>query len=181
MKKETKEKIIENAGEITWTILGIIARIPEALVGSFIDQREISNHFSGSQEFLADRLVDHLRNLKQRGYIEIEKTDARTSVRLTTKGRIKNLENPNNTESDGRFRIISYDIPEYLRFKRQQLCRSIRRIGYRQLQKSLWVCKYNKADEIDFVLDELDVRSYVAYFVIDISNVSDHIKKLLSR
>ena len=179
MKKETKEKIILEAGEITWTIIGVIARIPEALLGSFTDAKSIGNNIPQSHEFLADRLIDHLRNLKNSGYIELRKTDSNFSVKLTTKGKIKNLESPTNLESDGRVRIISYDIPETIAKKRHQFCRSLRRIGYRKLQKSLWVCKYNKADEIDLIIDELDIGDYVSYFIAETSNVDRHIAKIL--
>lgn len=180
MKKESKEKIKEQIGEITWGILGAIARIPEALVGSFIDHRELNNNFSGGQEFLSDKLIDHLRNLKRRGYVEIKKeNNGSYSVRLTTKGKIKNLENPNNKESDGKLRIISYDIPESESTKRQHFYRIIRRIGYRQLQKSLWICQYNKADEIDLVIDELGLRPFVAYFIVYKNNIEKHISQLL--
>lgn len=175
MKKETKEKV----GEITWEILETITRIPEALIGSFVDHRSFKGLFPNSKEFLSDKLLDHLRNLKRRGYVELKKINGSTSVRLTTKGKIKNLENPNNTKSDGRIRIISYDIPESECRKRQQFCRVIRRIGFLQLQKSLWICQFNKADEIDLVIDELGLRPFIAYFVVYKSNVVDHVKNLL--
>ena len=167
-------------GEITWTIIGIIARIPESLVGSFIDSRSINERFSEGHEYLSDKLIGHLRNLRDRGYVELKKSDNSYSVRLTTKGKIKNLENPHNKNADGRIRVISYDIPETLAKSRHQFCRSIRRIGYKKLQKSLWVCKYNKADEIDLVINELGIRDYVSYFITSESNVDDHIKKLLA-
>ncbi|MCX6810467.1 MAG: hypothetical protein NTY30_01865 [Candidatus Berkelbacteria bacterium] len=171
--KETLNKIGQVSGEITWTILSIIARIPEALLGSFIDHKNIDGH-----GFLADQLIDNLRSMDKRGYIELKKIDGSYSVRLTTRGKIKNLENPKNSESDGKIRIISYDIPEEHCKRRHQFCRTLRRIGYKKLQKSLWVCRFNKADEIDLVVDELGIREYVSYFIVDKSNVDDHIKKL---
>jgi len=179
MKKEIKEKIKTEAGEITWTILGVIARIPEALLGSFIDTRMVRDKIPQSHDFLAEKLINHLRNLRRRGYVEIKRINNSYSVHLTVKGKIKNLENPKNTMSDGRARIISYDIPETMAKKRHQFCRSLRRIGYKKLQRSLWVCKYNKADEIDLIIDDLEIRDYVSYFVADKSNIDSHINKIL--
>lgn len=177
MKKATKEKF----AEITFTILEIIARTPEALAGAFLDHKSLNRRFGGEREFLSDRLIQHLRNLSRRGYIETKIINGSNSVRLTTKGKIKNLENPKNKKSDGRLRIISYDIPEDFKTKRQQLCRTLRRIGFHQLQKSLWVCRYIKADEIDLVIDELKIRKYVAYFIIAKSNIDDYISRILKK
>lgn len=175
MKKKSKEIL----GEVTWTLIGIIARTPEALADAFLSQKSLSKHLTEDSEFLSDKLIHHLRNLGRRGYLEIEDIDGSTSVRLTTKGKIKNIENPNNLETDGQMRLVSYDIPEKLKSKRQQFCRFLRRIGFKQLQKSLWVCQYIKADEIDLVIDELEIRKFVGYFVIDRSNLDQHIAKLL--
>ena len=175
MKRSTKIKF----AEITFTILDIITRTPEALTGAFLDSKSINRRLSGEKEFLNDRLIQHLRNLTQRGYIETKIINSSTSVRLTTKGKIKNLENPKNKKTDNRLRIISYDIPEDIRAKRQQLCRSLRRIGFRQLQKSLWVCRYIKADEIDLIIEELELRKYVAYFIIAKSNIDEFISGML--
>lgn len=175
MKKETK-KI---AGEITYAILEIIARTPEALIGAFLDHKSLNSRFVGEREYISDKLLHHLWNLKRSGYIETKTIDGSTSVRLTVKGKIKNLEGPSNRKPDGRLRIISYDIPEKYKIKRHRLCRSLRRIGYKKLQKSLWICKYAKAEEIDLILDELGIQKYVAYFVISKSNIEEHIKNLL--
>jgi len=119
-----------------------------------------------------------LRNLKRSGYIEIKTTDSFSSVRLTTKGKIKHLENSSDKETDGRLRIISFDIPEDINKTRRQFCRSIKRVGFRRLQKSLWVCPYIKADEIDLIIDELNIKKFVAYFIVEKSNVEKQIEKM---
>ncbi|MEI6144699.1 MAG: hypothetical protein WCP91_03830, partial [Candidatus Berkelbacteria bacterium] len=81
MKKKTNSKKSSRAkeisGEITWAILIIIARIPEALLGSFVDSKSFGGH-----ELLADQLINNLRSMKQRGYIELKKINDSYSVRL---------------------------------------------------------------------------------------------------
>ncbi|MCX6810663.1 MAG: hypothetical protein NTY30_02935 [Candidatus Berkelbacteria bacterium] len=167
-------------GEITWTLINIIARVPKALLGSFLNSKSLDNNLNGN-EFLADKLIDHLKNLKRSGYIELnKKTDGSYDIKLTTKGKIKDLETSRDDREDGKIRIISYDIPETMASKRRQFCRSIRRIGFKKMQKSLWICKLIKADEIDLIIDELKLRDYIAYFVCSKSNAEPHINKLLS-
>ncbi|MCX6812570.1 MAG: hypothetical protein NTW79_03035 [Candidatus Berkelbacteria bacterium] len=177
MKKETKQAF----GEITWTILAAIARTPEAIIGGFLDQEGLKRQMESGEDFLGDKFIQYLRNLKRTGYIEIKEQNCNLSVRLTVKGKIKNLESPKNLEVDGRLRIISYDIPENYNIKRRQFCRSLKRIGFKQLQKSLWVCQYIKADEIDLIIDELEIREYVAYFIIAKSNIEEHLDNLFRK
>lgn len=175
--KKRKKKI--EWGKIAWTLLEIIARTPESIASAFLDRRSIYNSFSNDEEFLSDQLMQYLRNLKREGYIETKKMKDSVGIRLTIKGKIKNLEHSSNRISDGRIRVISYDIPEKYKYKRQLFCRLIRRIGFKRLQKSLWVCSYIKADQIDIVIDDLGLRKYIAYFIIEKSNVDDFIGKLL--
>ncbi len=180
MNKNNQNKNI-NFGKITWTILEIIARTPEGIVSAFLDQKSIYDCFTEKDEFLSDRFMRYLRNLKQRGYIETKKINKTTCIKLTIKGKIKNLEHSPDRTTDGRLRVLSYDIPEKIKYKRQQFCRLIRRIGFKQLQKSLWVCPYIKADQIDIVVEELILRKYIAYFIIDRSNVDDYINRLFKK
>ena len=85
------------------------------------------------------------------------------------------LENDENCNSDGRWRIISFDIPENIRNKRNSFRRIIKRIGFKQIQKSLWICPYNKADQIEFVVDELKINQYVAYFIVEKTDINDYL------
>ena len=169
-----------NFGEITWTLIGIIARIPEAFLGSFINSKSLNKHLRGN-DYISDRLIENLRNLKRSGYIEMNKIhDGSFDIKITTKGKIKDLETSDDKREDGNIRIISYDIPETLANKRRQFCRSIRRIGFKKMQKSLWVCKLTKADEIDLIIKELGLNNYIAYFVASKSNADEYINKLLN-
>ncbi|MEM6997918.1 MAG: hypothetical protein AAF413_03335 [Patescibacteria group bacterium] len=44
---------------------------------------------------------------------------------------------------DGKWRIISYDIPESDRMLRNAVRRLIKDLGMKQLQRSIWVCPYD--------------------------------------
>lgn len=169
----------EKAVNITWEIIAAIARTPEAVTNAFVNQKSLKEYIVGERQFLSDQLINNLRSLQRRGYIEIKNVDGSASIRLTTKGKIKNLENPKNDVVDGKLRLISYDIPERKNSQRRQLRQSLRRIGYKQLQKSLWVCKYAKADEIDLILSELKLEKYVAYFIVEKNNIPIHLESLL--
>lgn len=173
-----KNKFKSKLSELSWAILEIVARSPEAIINGFIDHKSLGKYLRGQEEFLADKLLYKLRHLKKQGYVETDRNGGLTSVKISIKGKIKNIENPLDNRLDGKIRAVSYDIPEVHNNKRKQFCRSLKRIGYIQLQKSLWVCKYCKAEEIDLLIDDLGLNDYVVYFVIEKSNIGQHLKKI---
>lgn len=116
---------------------------------------------------------NNLKSIEKRGYIKIDRES--NSIELTAKGKIKLLEDSSEKISDGKWRMLSWDIPENLKIKRQQLCRSIRRIGYKQIQKSLWACPFAKADQVDLIINELGLNKYVAYLRVDKTDIEEHL------
>ncbi|MFA5158379.1 MAG: hypothetical protein WC451_04330 [Patescibacteria group bacterium] len=76
--------------------------------------------------------------------------------------------------------MLSWDIPEQLKTKRQQFCRAIKRIGYKQVQKSLWACPYAKADQVNLVIDEFGLTKYVAYLQVDRTDIENHLKMMFN-
>lgn len=175
MKKSTKRKIKRKFGEITIDLLEFIARIPTGVVNSFLDQRSLYYSIPKDDSIL-DNFFNHIRNLHSRGYIEIQKDGKNTSIRLTNKGKIKKLESMKTRIPDGKWRILSFDIPQKMKKIRDQFRRSIKRLGFKQVQQSLWVSPFINADEIDLIIDELKIRQFVAYFVIDKSDIQEHLE-----
>lgn len=164
-------------GEITLTLLDIICSVPDALVGSFLDQKSILQKMEYTGEYKS-QLVNYINGLIQSGYLEPKNRDGIKSVRLTKKGLIKHIENSNDCSTDGKWRFISFDIPEDLSRSRDQFRRSIKRIGFRQVQRSLWVSPYKKADQIDIIINELKIRKYVAYIISDNTDIDNHLNRL---
>lgn len=125
------------------------------------------------------RLSNNIYSIERSGYIKIDRKSK--SVELTNKGRIKLLENSDDNKIDGKWRFLSWDIPEELRNKRQHFCASIKRLGYRQVQKSLWASPFIKSSEVYIIADELGIRKYVALIVSDSTDIENHLKKLFSK
>ncbi|MCX6810788.1 MAG: hypothetical protein NTY30_03640 [Candidatus Berkelbacteria bacterium] len=122
---------------------------------------------------------NNLKSIERRGYIQIDRKN--NSIVLTNKGKIKLLENSDEKVIDGKWRMLSWDIPENLSLKRQQLCRSIRKIGYKQVQKSLWACPFVKADQVDLIISELKLQKYVAYLRVDKTDIEAHLLNLFKK
>lgn len=180
MKKESKEEAKRIFGEITLSILDIICSIPGALVGSFINQKAILRRMNISEEYKS-LPVNYLNGLIHRGYLEVKVKNGQKSVRLTHKGKIRQLEGNKNDQKDGKWRFLSFDIPEIRSRDRDQFRRSIKRIGFRQVQKSLWVCPFVRVDQVDLIIDELKIRQYVAYIISDKTDIEDYLNRIFRK
>lgn len=173
--KTTKklEKVKKVTKGITFFILDMLINIPGALAHSFLDPKGFYERIE-LEGFFVDRFSERLKYLEKQGYIKIQNN----SISITRKGKIKQLEGSNDNAKDGKWRILSFDIPENMSAKRDRFRRSIKYIGYKQVQKSLWACPFIKADEVDLIIDEYGIRNYVAYFIIEKTDIEDHLKKL---
>ncbi len=125
-----------------------------------------------------DRASDQLEYLERIGYIERVKEKKSYSVKLTLKGKIKLLENSTERKTDGKWRMISFDIPEELRNNRNRFRSAIKRIGFRQVQQSLWACPFTKADQIEKIINYYEVNDYVAYLIIEKTDIEKYLRKI---
>jgi len=176
MRKKHREKIID----ITTSILEVLARFGGAASDAFSDQKAFYNEIN-SRGFDRSEISDRVRRFINSGHIEVVEEDGKRSIRLTRKGNIKRLEKNSDRSADGKWRFISFDIPEKRRNARLNLRRSLRRIGYKPLQKSLWVCPFNKADKVGLIISELGLNDFTAYFKIEKTDIEEHLKELFDQ
>ncbi|PIZ27831.1 hypothetical protein CO019_00850 [Candidatus Berkelbacteria bacterium CG_4_9_14_0_2_um_filter_42_30] len=125
--------------------------------------------------------VNYLNGLIHRGYLETKIEKGQKSVRLTHKGKIRQLEGDKNDKKDGKWRFLSFDIPEQRSGDRDQFRRSIKRIGFKLVQKSLWVCPFVRADQVDLIIDELKIRQYVAYIISDKTDIENYLNRIFKK
>ncbi|MEI8060760.1 MAG: hypothetical protein WCG99_00490 [Candidatus Berkelbacteria bacterium] len=173
MRKKQREKIID----FTTSALEILFRLGGATTHAFFNRKEFYNQLNDSG-FSRSEISNRIRDLVNSGHIEATEESGQKSVRLTRKGKIKLLEKSENKEIDGEWRFLSFDIPESLKTQRFALTRSLRRIGYRPIQKSLWVCPFNKADDIELIVSELGLSQYVANLKTSKTDITNHLNEL---
>lgn len=173
MRKKHREKIID----LTLAVLDGVLSLGEATFEAFIDQKSFYKNIN-SEDFARRQITDRIRDLINSGYIEAREESGHRSIRLTRKGKIKRLEKSQDITTDGRWRFISFDIPEKYKNLRIQLIRCLRRIGYKPVQKSLWASPFIKANEVNLIIEELKVSQYVAYFVVEETDIEQHLLEL---
>jgi len=164
-------------GSIALKMLEEILRISEGLPLIFLDRKEFHRRLS-SDDFSYSKFMDRIRRLEKENFIKIGDSANGLSIEITNKGRIKCIENSKNNEVDGKWRMLSFDIPEKYRNKRNVFRRSIKKIGYKQVQKSLWVCPYIRGEEVELIEEELGINEYVAYLVVEKTDIDEYLKEL---
>ena len=175
MRKITVKKI----GEKTIELLEEIYNFTDAFIFSAHSTKLFKENLRRNK-INPIRIFDRLHKLENTGYIEIKKDQNNFSVELTHKGKIKLLENSSNNKIDGKWRMISFDIPEEMKNQRNQFRSAIKRIGFRQVQKSLWACPFIKTDEIEKVIKFYELKDYVAYLVVEKSDINSFLKELFA-
>jgi hypothetical protein len=173
MKKKHREKIVN----MTMAVLDGILALGAATYDAFIDQKSFYRN-SNAGSYTRRQINSRIRDLINSGFLEAKEENGAKSIRLTRKGKIRLLERSLDKRADGKWRFISFDIPENKSISRINLTRSLRRIGFKPVQKSLWVCPYNKADNVTLIVAELGLNDYTAYFVVEHSDIDKHLKDL---
>jgi len=178
MRKETKNKLTN----FTLDVLDLFLGIPESLIYAF-DRGEFYRILQGMQTdkiLTCSNISRIISNFKKSGYIETTKDNLGESIRFTNKAKLAIIDRlAERTESDAKNRFVSFDIPEPLKSNRDGFRRTIKRMGFRQIQKSLWVCNRNIGNLVELAAVEYKVENYVVYIASNNSNIDDHIKDVL--
>lgn len=113
-------------------------------------------------EFKYKRLVDFNEN-----------QDGTITITLTKLGEKQALRyNPDNisisipSRWDKKWRVVVFDVPEKKRRARDALRLEMKKLGFLELQRSVWVYPYDCRDAIDFLVEFFEMRNYVRYLVV---------------
>lgn len=113
-----------------------------------------------------------------------ENPDGSITIVLTEKGKLNTLnyyfENMEikKEDWDGKWRMVSFDIPEKKRKGRDTLRKKIKELGFYELQKSLWVYPYECKNEIDFIIEYFNLRKYVRFAILSYIDNELHLKEI---
>jgi len=124
-----------------------------------------------SRRYDKDQLRNSFYSLKRQKLIEITKEGEKFEVRLTNKGKnrikefsLETLAIKKPKHWDKKWRVLIFDIPTKPKIynqARNALREKIKKLGFVQIQKSVWVCPYECEDEILFVAELFHVQKYI--------------------
>lgn len=160
MRRDTKEKILllllsGLAMSLSRSPRGyykILNSIPKQL-----KEIRIKRLYSIVREFYNDRLVDYKED--KNGIIKIVLTKEGQKKALRFKLDEMKIKKP--AKWDGQWRIVIFDIPEKFKKAREALRIKLKELGFLELQKSVFIFPYECEDEINFIMEVFQIRSFV--------------------
>lgn len=181
MKKMLEKKLKNFTIEVIDFFLGL----PEAIAIGF-DRKEFYRILQGrstEKELTCANIASLINNMKKSGYVTVRRgsCSASDSIVFTNKSKLAVVDRIIMRQKIGKHRcFISFDIPERLRLERDRFRRVIKRMGFVQIQKSLWVCERDLGEFVDFAAIEYGVSDYVVYIVSTKTNIDEFIDSKLS-
>jgi DNA-binding transcriptional regulator PaaX len=115
------------------------------------------------REFYNERLVDYKE--KDNGVVEIILT--KNGRKKALKFQFDEMEIKKPDKWDGKWRMAIFDIPEKKKKAREALREKLKDLGFKELQKSVFVYPYECEDEIDFVVEVFGIRNHVRFLHVD--------------
>lgn len=116
------------------------------------------------------RLQKFLSKLKKDGLIVEIKNSSKLAISDKGKERLSKLKTTQTKyyekEVNAGFVIVSFDIPEKLRRKRNWLREVIQNLGFKMVHKSVWVGKVKIPKQLIFDLEEMNILECVEIFEI---------------
>lgn len=68
---------------------------------------------------------------------------------------------------DKKWRIVAFDIPEKHKKARDALRWELKKIGFLELQRSVWIFPYDCKEAVDVIVELFGVRSHVRYMIVE--------------
>lgn len=127
------------------------------------------NNVPREKTYTKKQIESALNNLRKRKFIKIiREKGGKVKIKLTNKGQKRFLEMSLSSlkikraeKWDGKWRIVIFDIPVKQNPGREALRSKMKNLGFKQLQKSVWIIPWECEDEILFVAEVYKVEKYV--------------------
>jgi len=169
-----------------------IAGIPAYLLDGF-DMTSVTQKFHGTyyankegqriREKLREeqRIRSAIKELRSMNYIKIDKNNRK--VYLLEKGALEFLRlkiREKKPRWDGKWRVIIFDVPEERRNQRDFLRRRLKWLGFKELQKSVWIFPYDIKKEIEELLTicNFDTQGDIRFLKVDKMEDDKDLKRL---
>ena len=114
-----------------------------------------------------------LYELRHRGYLEEIEIGNTKALRLTGKAKLKIISKGRKQKWDGLWRLVAFDIEETKKKTRDIFRDKLKSLGFKQIQKSLWVSPFDISEQTEELIDLLYLHDNVRYFVTKIITDND--------
>jgi|GEM_PF-3245548 len=124
--------------------------------------------FDRLQAIPDEQLRQTVRYVIGKKYVELTHDGDGTRVVLTEAGKklvgrlaIDALKPPKQKEWDGIWRVVMFDVPETLKTRRDGFAANLKRLGFAQIQKSVFVLPHPCFEEVELLADFHQVALYI--------------------
>lgn len=163
-KNEIIKGVLKAVG-ITGIVL--VAIVAPNLIGAFGPKL-------GGRKYSNSQLRRSLEALKRKKYIFVGQRGDKTIIELTEKGQkklleyeIDNLKIKPQKKWDRKWRVVIFDIPEKFMLARKVFMNKLRDLGFKMIQKSVWVCPYPCESEIEALKGVYEIIPFVKVIVAE--------------
>ena len=124
-------------------------------------------------------LYSTIHYMKEEGYLKIVEKLGRKRYISTLKGKTKILALIKKDKKwDGKWRIVIFDVPENKKKTRNKFRKSLFDLGFRMLQKSVWISPYNTADYVEELIEYYNAKPYIHYLLVEELDDKDKLMEL---
>lgn len=125
------------------------------------------------EDYFPSEIERIVGRLERKGWVEKQVTEDGIKVIITDKGKKQvlffNLDRMEKKEGkwDKKWRVVFFDVEERDRRHRDALRKYLTRLGFKQMQKSVWVSPYDCVQEIEYLREILEVPHSVKWGVLE--------------
>src|SRR3989338_8626416 len=111
-----------------------------------------------------------LREFKERRLVDLTENGKKKALAY----KIDEMKITEPARWDKKWRLVIFDIPEKKKRAREALREKLKELGFKELQKSVFVHPFESKDEVDFIVEFFAIRPYVRFLRSDfITNEAD--------
>jgi len=177
--KQKAEEFLDSdttATNITKVTLAIIAVGGLLAVGAVAPNLvQLLKDYTRAKQYSPKQFQKSYYNLKFTGFIEIKTNrQGKSFVCLTKKGERKlesldldDLVIAKPKKWDGKWRVLIFDLPVRFKKAREAFRWKIKDLGFRQLQKSVWIYPYPCGEELVFIAEFFNVTNYIEILTVE--------------
>src|SRR3989338_2307833 len=130
--------------------------------------------FGSWKRFNIPYLKRTLKRLEKAKVVEIREEKGRQIIKITDKGKTKILKNAIDdikieqpTLWNGKWWLVSYDLPEYMSNLRDGIRKYLLNLGFYPMQKSVYVHAYPCKEQVEFLREYYGIREYMTILKIE--------------
>jgi hypothetical protein len=179
MKLKLTEKLLwdlynfkNKTGNIMNKIIPETRGLPFSGFNLFRDEWTSENKKKHEREKSRKRFSQIVKNLKNKGYLNVKDIKNGTAVMITPSGMKQLFEieikiGEKNKRSDKKWQMILFDIPEVSRRNRDLFRKQLKYLGYQNLQKSVWVCPYDVLKVTQKLIKNYKIDRFVRLLLVE--------------